>query len=101
MIQTLWGCIIMRRGMLFSFVCSLVLSGLLVLGLSPAAEQGRNSAALQQSEAIAHSALLALAGALFAALHGTAPQLAFALLFGVPAALMALGALLASRVAPR
>lgn len=73
----------------------------LVLGLSPAAEQGRNSAALQQSEAIAHSALLALAGALFAALHGTAPQLAFALLFGVPAALMALGALLASRVAPR
>ena len=73
----------------------------LVLGLSPTAEQGRNSAALQQSEAIAHSALLALAGALFAALHGESPRLAFALLFGVPAALTLLGAVLAARVAPR
>jgi hypothetical protein len=36
MIQTQWGCIIMRHGLLFSFVCSLVLSGLPLLGLSAA-----------------------------------------------------------------
>lgn len=91
----LWGLAGLGIGMAFPIL------SVLVLGLSPTAEQGRNSAALQQSEAIAHSALLALAGALFAALHGTAPTLAFALLFAVPAALTALGALLASRVAPR
>lgn len=91
----LWALAGLGIGMAFPIL------SVLVLGLSPTGEQGRNSAALQQSEAIAHSALLALAGALFAALHGTAPTLAFALLFAVPAALTALGALLASRVAPR
>lgn len=91
----LWALAGLGIGMAFPIL------SVLVLGLSPTAEQGRNSAALQQSEAIAHSALLALAGALFAALHGTAPTLAFALLFAVPAALTALGALLSSRVTPR
>jgi MFS family permease len=91
----LWALAGLGIGMAFPIL------SVLVLGLSATSEQGRNSAALQQSEAIAHSALLALAGALFAALHPRSPQLAFVLLFAVPAALTALGALLATRVAPR
>ncbi|MEA9737770.1 MFS transporter [Xanthomonas campestris pv. raphani] len=55
----------------------------LTLSLSPPAEQGANSSALQLSEAIAVAGVLAVAGALFAALLGSATPLAYASVFAL------------------
>ena len=66
--------------------------------LSPRAEQGRNSAALQLADALATTASLALAGTVFAQLHRAAPQQAFALVFALAALLIVLAAALAPRV---
>jgi MFS family permease len=67
----------------------------LVLELSPAAEQGRNSSALQLNETLTTSAVLGVAGAAFAALLGTG-GLGFTVPFGL-AILLAAFALAVSR----
>lgn len=71
-----------------------------MLGLSPESEQGFNSAALQVSDALGSIIFIGLGGAIFAGLHdrngGNAPV--FLLIYGVMAALAALGAVLAPRV---
>lgn len=70
----------------------------LALNLSPPAEQGRNSAALQLSEAFAHTTLLAVVGFGFARLQADAPLAAFSLVFSVPAMQCALAFLISARV---
>ena len=67
----------------------------LVLELSPLAEQGRNSSALQLNETLTTSAVLGVAGAAFAALLGTG-GLGFTVPFGL-AVLLAACALGVSR----
>jgi MFS family permease len=71
----------------------------LLLELSPRAEQGRNSAALQLADALATTAALALAGSAFAQLHQRAPQQAFVLVFALAAALLLVAVALAPRAA--
>lgn len=74
----------------------------LTLALSRPEEQGRHSSALQLSDALATSAALALAGALFT-LGGADGARVFALVLALPVALALLGAALARRafVRPR
>ncbi|WP_372381996.1 MFS transporter [Xanthomonas sp. NCPPB 1068] len=55
----------------------------LTLSLSPPAQQGANSSALQLSEAIAVAGMLALAGALFAALLASATPAAYLSVFAL------------------
>ncbi|MCG6572847.1 MFS transporter, partial [Acinetobacter baumannii] len=54
-----------------------------LLSLSPSAQHGAHSSALQLSEAIAVAAMLALAGALFAALLTSATRAAYLSLFAL------------------
>lgn len=75
---------------------------LLTLRLSSVAEQGRNSSALQVSEALTVAVVLALSGALFTAMHGAnAVGAAYLACFAVAAALAVLSALGAPRVGAR
>lgn len=72
----------------------------LTLELSPVERQGYNSSALQLSDALFTSAVLALGGSLFAALHEQAPVAAYASGFAITVALALLAAALAGRVRP-
>jgi MFS family permease len=71
----------------------------LVLELSPPAEQGANSAALQVSDALGSIVLIGLGGAIFAGLHTTGRDNpgVFLLIFLVMAAIAFVGALVAPR----
>ncbi len=71
----------------------------LMLELAPESAQGDAAAALQLSEALAHTALLAAIGIGFARLQASAPELAFSLVFALGAGLCAIGALLGQRAA--
>ncbi|RJK95483.1 MFS transporter [Vallicoccus soli] len=75
----------------------------LTLELSPPADQGASSAALQVSDAVGAIALVGLAGALFAGLHAAPGQDAdaFALIYAAMLAVAVVGTLLAPRVRPR
>ncbi|CAD7383985.1 MFS transporter [Xanthomonas arboricola] len=70
----------------------------LMLSLSPPAQQGANSSALQLSEAIAVAGMLALAGALFAALLASATAAAYLSVFALAWLLAVAGLLVARRV---
>lgn len=72
----------------------------LMLGLSPEAEQGFNSAALQVADALGSIVFIGVGGALFAALHGADGGNAdvFLLIYAVMAVVAVLGAALAPRV---
>ncbi|MCK7592350.1 MFS transporter [Pseudomarimonas salicorniae] len=69
----------------------------LMLELAEPAEHGRAAAALQLSEALSHTALLAVIGIGFAALQAEQPVLAFSLVFAPCAALATLATLLSRR----
>lgn len=73
----------------------------LTLQLSPAQWQGAHSSALQLSGSLCTATVLALTGALFAALQDRAPGAAYLGCFAAPAVLAMLGLLLAARVRPR
>ncbi|MCC4634049.1 MFS transporter [Xanthomonas dyei] len=70
----------------------------LTLALSPPAQQGANSSAMQLSEAIAVAGMLALAGALFAALLASAPWAAYLSVFALAWLLAMAGFFVARRV---
>ncbi|PPT76898.1 MFS transporter [Xanthomonas arboricola pv. populi] len=70
----------------------------LTLSLSPPAQQGANSSALQLSEAIAVAGMLALAGALFAALLAWATAAAYLSVFALAWLLAVAGFFVARRV---
>jgi MFS family permease len=69
----------------------------LTLELSPPAQQGANSSALQLSDALFTATVLALGGSLLAAFLQRAPDAAYLGGFGVTATLALAGVLLASR----
>jgi MFS family permease len=73
----------------------------LTLELSAPEEQGSNSSALQLSEALFTTAVLAVGGSLFAALVTTSPPAAYLTGYGLAAALALLGVLVAARRTPR
>ncbi|MFC8923806.1 MFS transporter [Cellulosimicrobium sp. NPDC057127] len=72
----------------------------LTLELSPVAEQGANSSALQVSDAVAAATALAVTGSLLWALHSSLGLTAYVVCFGVTVALAAGVALLAPRTRP-
>jgi MFS family permease len=72
----------------------------LVLQLSPPGTEGRNSSALQLSEAIAVATMLALGGSLFALMLDHRPALGYASAFGLALVLALLASLLATRTRP-
>lgn len=72
----------------------------LMLELAPESAQGSAAASLQLSEALAHTALLAVIGIGFARLQASVPALAFSLVFVLGAGLCGVGALLATRASP-
>ena len=76
-------------------------TNVVVLALSPEAEQGFNSSALQLSDALGSVILIGIGGALFAAMHteGESNAGAFLAIYLVMAAVAAVGAALAGRVA--
>jgi MFS family permease len=79
---------------------------LVMLRLSPVAEQGFNSAALQVSDAVGSIVLIGLGGAVFAGLHqpghaGGHNAAVFAAIYAVMAATAVAGALVAPRLQPR
>lgn len=71
---------------------------LLTLRLSPVAEQGRNTSALQVNESLTTAAMLAVLGAVFAVLHARDGGAAYLVPFALTAGLALLGALVAPRV---
>ncbi|MDY7103202.1 MAG: MFS transporter [Actinomycetota bacterium] len=70
----------------------------LMLGLSPVAEQGANSSSLQLADALATTVTLALSGALFAVLEPRSAVLAYTAGLAVAGTLAALGAAVSGRV---
>ncbi|MCI2261408.1 MFS transporter [Xanthomonas indica] len=72
----------------------------LTLTLSPPARQGRNSSALQLSEAIAVATTLAVGGSLFAALLAYSANAAYLSTFAVAALMALLGLGIAGRTQP-
>jgi MFS family permease len=74
----------------------------LLLELSPVAEQGANAASIQVSDSLGSIVLIGMAGALFAGFHGRGhdPQVYLAI-FGLTALVALAGALVAPRAAPR
>lgn len=70
----------------------------LTLSLSPPDRQGANSSAMQLSEAIAVAGMLALAGALFAALLASATMAAYLSVFVLAWLLAVLSLVVARRV---
>ncbi|UKJ63384.1 MFS transporter [Cellulosimicrobium cellulans] len=72
----------------------------LTLELSPVAEQGANSSALQVSDAVAAATALAVTGSLLWALHPTLGLASYVVCFGVTVLLAAVVALLAPRTRP-
>lgn len=73
---------------------------LLTLSASSEGDEGRNSAALQISDALASTVSLAVAGTVFLALIGAGGVLAYLVGFGVAAALATVGAAYAYRMSP-
>jgi hypothetical protein len=73
----------------------------LLLNLSPPAEAGANSAALQVSDALANVVLVSAAGTVFAALGGATHGAAFAAVFLPMAAIALSGAWVAGRLRPK
>lgn len=72
-----------------------------VMALSPDAQQGRNLAALQLAEALGASGLTAIAGTIFAGLHGLGRAHAtFGAVIGAMAVIAALAALTTLRIGP-
>jgi hypothetical protein len=69
----------------------------LVLELSPAGEQGVNSAAMQLGDGLASSTVLAVGGTLFAAWVATSATAAFLAAFAIAEALALLGILIVGR----
>jgi MFS family permease len=70
----------------------------LTLSLSPPAQQGANSSALQLSEALAVATTLAVSGTVFAQMLEVDVVLGYLLIFGVMLGLAALGVIVARRV---
>ncbi len=70
----------------------------LTLQLSPPAEEGRNTSALQVNDALLQSITLALSGTVFAALVSTSHLAPYLAGFAIAASVAALGAALATRV---
>ena len=71
----------------------------LLLALAPTAQQGAGASSLQLSDALCSACVLALCGSVFALVHPAAPALAFAAVMLLAAAVAAVGALVAGRVA--
>lgn len=86
-----WALTGLGMGLLYSSLSVVLLS------LSPPAQQGAHSSALQLSEAFAVAAMLALAGALFAALLTSATRAAYLSVFAV-AWLLAVASFVARRM---
>jgi MFS family permease len=63
----------------------------LLLGLSGAGEQGRNSSALQTNETLITAVVLAVTASLYGALHASAPGIAFIPVLAVPLAVAVFG----------
>jgi hypothetical protein len=84
-----WGFSGFGMGLIYSSL------SLLTLQLSTQAEQGKNSSALQVSEALAVSMTLALTGTAFAALESRNVSMGYLVCFGI-AWVLALGAALLS-----
>jgi MFS family permease len=63
----------------------------LLLAMSPTAEQGRNSSALQANETLSTAVVLAITAAVYSALHAAAPQVAFIAVLAVPLGVAMLG----------
>jgi len=70
----------------------------LTLSLSAPQEQGRNSSALQLSEALCVATALALSGALFALFVETAPHTGYVLCLAITVGLAVLATVVARRV---
>ncbi|AJQ88446.1 MFS transporter [Xanthomonas oryzae] len=85
-----WALTGLGMGLLYSSLSVVLLS------LSPPAQQGAHSSALQLSEAFAVAAMLALAGALFAALLTSATRAAYLSVFAV-ACLLAVASFFVAR----
>ncbi|SEL66005.1 Predicted arabinose efflux permease, MFS family [Pseudoxanthomonas sp. GM95] len=88
-----WACTGLGMGLLYASL------SLLTLSLSPPAEQGRNSAALQLCEAVAVATALAVGGSLFALLLTRAALLAYAAPFAISLLCASVAAWLARRTA--
>lgn len=73
---------------------------LLTLSASAAGDEGRNTAALQISDALASTVALAVTGTVFLALLDVGGTLAYLIGFAVAAALATVGAMYAYRMAP-
>lgn len=80
----------------FGIGLSFPMLSVLTLALSAPAEQGRNASALQLSDALGSSALLAVSGALFN-LGGDGSARAYALVFTIAAGVAFVGALVSRR----
>jgi MFS family permease len=91
-----WGGGAFGMGMLYATL------GVLLLQLSPAEEQGVNSAALQVSDSLGSVLCTGLAGVIFAAGHSTAGQDAavFAVIFATMAVIAGFATVVAPRVRP-
>lgn len=75
-------------------------TALVVMILSPPAEQGRNNAALQVGEALGNSLLVGLAGTVYAWFAATSLPVAYGLLLVTMTAFSLLGVMSAARVTP-
>jgi hypothetical protein len=92
-----WGVGALGMGMLFGSL------GVLLLELSPEADQGTNSAALQVSDSLGSLLCTGAAGAVFATWHALPGQDAavFFVIFLGASAVAGVGALVSGRVRPR
>ena len=75
-------------------------TALVVMILSPPAEQGRNNAALQVGEALGNSLLVGLAGTVYAWFAATSLPAAYGLLLVTMTAFSLIGVMSAARVTP-
>ncbi len=87
-----WGVAGLAMGMSYPTL------SLLTLRLSAPSEQGVNSSALQMNESLANALVLAVSGAVFAALVATRPTQAFLACFAVSIVLAAVGVVVAGRI---
>ena len=74
-------------------------TNVLTLSLSPPAEQGANSSALQLSDALGSILLVGAGGAVYAALHRDQGRVTFLAIYLAMAVVAAVGAVLAGRIA--
>ncbi len=90
-----WALTGLGMGMLYASL------SVLTLALSPVAEQGANTSALQLSESITVASALAIGGSLFAALLDRSTPLAYLANFGLAVLLAALGCVIVGRIGAR